>query len=106
VCERCVTERTLFVCVQLLPKGFCVLVFVFQCFFLNLFPFTFLLLSTTSPCCIFTAALSPVSSSSSKADRDREGAKDYDTMRDMDRIWSTPNKAGFGFDANTTVRIR
>lgn len=36
---------------------------------------------------------------------DSEGAQDWDTMRDLDRIWQTGGKSGFGFDAASTVMV-
>jgi hypothetical protein len=41
-----------------------------------------------------------------KADtKGRKDAKSWDTMRDMDKIWSTRGRAGHGFDATSTLMV-
>ena len=39
-----------------------------------------------------------------KADGD-EGTNDWDTMRDLAKIWRTPGKVGFGFGPHNTVMV-
>lgn len=34
-----------------------------------------------------------------------DGAKDWDTVRDMHKIWTTKGRAGYGFNARNTVMV-
>ena len=40
-----------------------------------------------------------------RADTARKDSKSWDTMRDMEKIWSTSGRAGCGFDATCTIMV-
>ena len=54
--------------------------------------------SVDANCCIYDREYN-------KADNQRKGAKDWDTARDLPRIWGTEGRVGYGFTIQNTIMV-